>query len=54
MISIGITVDDIKRYSRGPDTLIGTDYSTFQYQHANKVKDYFLYMIDYIYSHYIQ
>ena len=38
---IKINKDDIKLFCIGPDTMIATDYKMFDYQHANKIKDYF-------------
>lgn len=36
---------DLKSFCMGPDALITTDYKLFDYQHANKVKEYFETMI---------
>ena len=44
---IDIDIDDLKSFCMGPDALITTDYKVFDYQHANKVKDYFETMIKY-------
>ncbi len=45
---IEIKKEDLKAYCMGPDALIETDYQTFDYQHANKVKEFFMSMLNYI------
>ena len=42
---IDISNEDIKSFCIGPDTLFLTDYKTFDYQHANKTKEYFTSML---------
>ncbi len=42
---VGIKKEDLKSYCLGPDTLVSTDYNTFEYQHANKTKEYFISML---------
>ena len=42
---IEIDSNDLKSFCMGPDALITTDYKIFDYQHANKVKEYFETMI---------
>ena len=42
---IEIKDEDLKSFCMGPDALITTDYKVFDYQHANKVKEYFETMI---------
>ena len=42
---IEINDEDLKSFCMGPDALITTDYKVFDYQHANKVKEYFETMI---------
>lgn len=39
---IEINKDDIKTFCIGPDTMIATDYKLFDYQHSNKIKEYFI------------
>ena len=38
---IKISKEDIKTFCIGPDTMTATDYKLFDYQHANKIKEYF-------------
>lgn len=38
---VDISLEDIKTYCMGPDTMIATDFKTFNYQHSNKTKEYF-------------
>ena len=38
---IEIEREDMKIYCMGPDAMIATDYKIFDYQHANKTKDFF-------------
>lgn len=38
---IEIHNEDIKTFCIGPDTMIATDHKLFNYQHANKTKEYF-------------
>ena len=38
---ININKEEIKIFCIGPDTMIATDYKLFDYQHANKTKEYF-------------
>ena len=45
---IEIKKEDLKDYCMGPDALIETDYRIFDYQHANKVKEFFMTMLKYI------
>ena len=42
---IDIELEDYKLYCIGPDSLILTDYKTSSFQHANKTREYFLYLI---------
>ena len=44
---IDINPDKFKAFCMGPDALITTDYFIFDYQHANKVKEYFESMLKY-------
>ena len=37
-----INKEDIKSYCMGPDAIIITDYKTFDFQHANKTKEFFM------------
>ena len=39
---IKISKEDIKTFCIGPDTMTATDYKLFDYQHANKIKEYFI------------
>lgn len=39
--NVKISKEDIKIFCIGPDTMIATDYKLFDYQHANKIKEYF-------------
>jgi len=43
--NINIDKEDIKTFCIGPDTMIATDYKLFDYQHANKVREYFEYLL---------
>lgn len=43
---IYINKEDLKTFCIGPDTLIATDYKIFDYQHANRVKDFFTFLIE--------
>jgi len=43
-----IKKEDIKAFCMGPDAMITTDYKTFDYQHANNVREFFLAMLKYI------
>lgn len=45
---IEINEEDFKTFCIGPDTLLVTDSRIFNYQHSNNVKDYFMYLINYI------
>ena len=45
---IEIDSEELKTFCVGPDTMIATDYKLFNYQHENKVKQYFETMIKYI------
>lgn len=45
---IEINKEDLKTFCIGPDTLIATDSKIFNYQHSNNVKNYFMYLINYI------
>jgi len=36
-----IDIEDLKKFSFGPDALLLTNYQLFEYQHANKTKYYF-------------
>ena len=38
---VEINVEDMKKYCMGPDTIVTTDYETFELQHRKRVKDYF-------------
>jgi len=38
---IEINDEDIKSFCIGPDAMIVTDYKTFEFQHANKTKEFF-------------
>ena len=42
---IEISDEDLKCFCMGPDAMILTDYNTFDYQHANKTKDFFVSML---------
>jgi len=42
---VKIDKEDLKFYCIGPDAMIFTDYKTFDYQHSNKTKDFFITMI---------
>lgn len=42
---IEIKEDDLKLYCMGPDAILVTDYNIFDYQHANKTKEYFEYLL---------
>lgn len=42
---IEINNEDLKLYCMGPDAMISTDYQTFEYQHSNKTKDFFITML---------
>ena len=43
-----IKKEDLKSYCMGPDAMIETDYKTFNYQHANKVREFFTTILKYI------
>lgn len=43
-----IKKEDMKTYCMGPDAMIATDYKLFEYQHANKTKDFFIALLNYI------
>ena len=43
---VEISKEDLKSFCIGPDSIILTDYKTFNYQHANKTKQYFYTLID--------
>ena len=43
-----IKKEDLKVFCFGPDTLITSDYKIFDYQHSNRVKDYFESILRYI------
>lgn len=45
---IEIDKEDFKTFCIGTDILLATDSKIFNYQHSNNVKDYFMYLIDYI------
>ena len=45
---IEIKKEDIKAFCMGPDAMILTDNKTFNYQHTNKTRDYFVTMINLI------
>ena len=47
-LELELAKHDIRSFAMGPDTLIATDYKIFEYQHANKTKDYFLTLIELI------
>ena len=42
---IKINLEDLKLYCMGPDALIATDYKTFNKQHEENVKDFFIKLI---------
>ena len=42
---IEINKEDFKSFCMGPDAMILTDYKTFEYQHANKTKKFFVSML---------
>lgn len=39
--NIKLNKEDIKTFCIGPDTMTATDYKLFDYQHSNKIKEYF-------------
>lgn len=43
---VEISKEDLKSFCIGPDSIILTDYKTFNYQHSNKTKQYFYTLID--------
>lgn len=43
--NIKINKEDIKTFCIGPDTMIGTDHKLFDYQHSNKTKEYFKFLL---------
>lgn len=45
---IELDINDFETYCAGPDLLIASDYKTFDLQHSNNVKEYFMYLIKYI------
>lgn len=45
---IEVDLDYFKIFCMGPDILIASDPKIFNYQHENKVKEYFTYLIKYI------
>ena len=45
---VDIDKNDIKTFCIGPDALMVSDNKIFEYQHANKVREYFIKMIRYI------
>ncbi len=42
---VDIDKEDLKLYCMGPDAMVLTDYKTFDYQHSNKTRDFFINMI---------
>ena len=45
---IDINTEDLKTFCMGPDALTIPDYRLFEYQHANRVREYFTKMLKYI------
>lgn len=43
--NVNINKEDFKTFCMGPDALIVSDYNLFEYQHANKVREFFIRML---------